>query len=102
VPTRDIQPCVSNNVVGKAACYKFFGVFLLSYEPMKEYMELYFLHVLKPNNFILTSALGGKLKDVTILLSWLHYLLSIIDRIKGLPVRKLLELKGDWDCKRRS
>jgi hypothetical protein len=91
VLTRDIQPCVSSCVAEKAACYKFSGVFHSFYEPVKEYMELYFLHVLKPPSFILTSALGGKLKDVTILLSRLHHLLSITDRVKELPVRKLLE-----------
>jgi hypothetical protein len=88
---KEIQQRVSNGVAEKAACYKFSGVCRLSYEPVKEYMELYFLHVLKPPNFILTSSLGGKLKNVTVLLSWLHYLLLITDKIKGLPVRKLLE-----------
>jgi hypothetical protein len=82
---------VSSCVAEKAACYQFSGVCRLAYEPVKEYMELYFLHVLKPPSFILTSSLGGKLKDVTILLSRLHYLLSITDRVKELPVRKLLE-----------
>jgi hypothetical protein len=75
----------------EGCCYQFSGVFHLSYEPMKEYMELYFLHVLKLPNFILTSSLGGKLKNVTVMLSWLHYLLSIMDRVKELLVRKLLE-----------
>jgi hypothetical protein len=48
VPTRDIQPCVSSCVTEQVACYKFSGVCRLAYEPVKEYMELYFLHVLKP------------------------------------------------------
>jgi hypothetical protein len=91
MPTRDIQPCVRSCVAEKAACYNFFGVCRLAYEPVKEYMEFYFLHVWKPPNFILTSTLGGKLKNVTVLLSRLHYLLSIMDRVKELPVRKLLE-----------
>jgi hypothetical protein len=78
-------------VAEKAVFYKFSRICRLAYEPVKEYMELYFLHVLKPPNFILTSALGGKLKNVIILLSRLHYLLSSIDRVKELPVRKLLE-----------
>jgi hypothetical protein len=78
-------------VAEKAACYKFSGVCFLFYEPVKEYMELYFLHVLKSPIFILTSSLGGKMKNVTILLSWLHSLLSVVDKVKELPVRKLLE-----------
>jgi hypothetical protein len=88
---RDFQPCVSSCVAEKAVCYKFSRIFHLAYEPVKEYMEFYFLHVLKPPNFILTSKLGGKMMNVTILLSWLHYLLSSIDRVKEIPVRKLLE-----------
>jgi hypothetical protein len=91
VPTRDIQPCVSSCVTNQATCYKFSGVCRLSYEPVKEYMELYFLHVLKPPNFILTSSLGGKMKNVTVLLSRLHSLLSIIDRVNKFAARKLLE-----------
>ena len=75
----------------QVACYKFSGVFHLAYEPVKEYMELYFLHVLKPPSFVLTSTLEGKLKDVTVLLSRLHLLLVIIDKVKELPIRKLLE-----------
>jgi hypothetical protein len=88
---REIQQCVSSCVAEKAACYKFSGVCRLSYEPVKEYMELYFLHVLKPPSFILTSSLGGKLKNVTVLLSRLHSLLSIIDRVNKFAARKLLE-----------
>jgi hypothetical protein len=75
-----------------AACYKFSGVHHLAYEPVKEYMDLYFLHVLKPPSFILTSTLGGKIKDVTVPLSRLHQLLVITDRVKDLPFGKLL----DW------
>jgi hypothetical protein len=91
MPTREIQQCVSSCVAEKVVCYQFSGVFHLAYKPMKEYMELYYLHVLKPPIFILTSSLGGNLKNVTILLSQLHYLLSIINGVKELPVRKLLE-----------
>jgi hypothetical protein len=69
-----------------------FGSSHLAYEPVKEYMDLYFLHVLKLPNFILTSTLGGKLKDVMVPLSWLHQLLVITDRVKELPFGKLL----DW------
>jgi hypothetical protein len=56
--TRDIQPCVRSYVIEQVACYKVSRFFPWSYEPVKEYMELYFLHVLKPPSFILTSALG--------------------------------------------
>jgi hypothetical protein len=78
-------------VIEQATCYKVSGFFPWSYEPVKEYTELYFLHVLKPPNFILTSSLGGKLKNVTVLLSRLHSLLSIIDRVNKFVARKLLE-----------
>jgi hypothetical protein len=91
VLARDIQPGVNNCKTNQATCCKFSGVFRLSYEPVEEYMELYFLHVLKPPSFILTSTLGGKLKNVIVLLSRLHYLLSIIDRISKFAARKLLE-----------
>ena len=63
----------------------------MSYELVEEYMELYFLHVLKPPSFILTSTLGGKMKNVIVLLSLLHDLLSIMERVRELLVRKLLE-----------
>jgi hypothetical protein len=54
-------------------------------------MELYFLHVLKLHRFIPTSTLGGKMKNVTVLLPQLHYRLSIIDKIKKFAAMKLLE-----------
>jgi hypothetical protein len=81
---------VNSCVAEEAFLHQFSGVFHWSYEPVKEYMELYFLHALKPLNFI-SSALGGELKDVIVLLSQLHQLFSIIDRVKELPFRKLLE-----------
>jgi hypothetical protein len=82
-----------NNCVAKeAACRPFSGVCHWSYEPVKEYMELYFLHNLEPPYFISTSACKEELKSVTILLSWLHHLFVIIDRRKELLFRKLL----DW------
>jgi hypothetical protein len=87
----EIQQCMSSCVAEKAACYKFSEVCRLSYEPVKEYMELYFLHFLKPPIFILTLSLGGKLKNVTILLSRLHSLLLIIDKVNKFAARKLLE-----------
>jgi hypothetical protein len=89
--TRDIQSCVSSCGADRAVCYKFSGVCHSFYEPVNEYLEWHFLHILEPPNLISTSAFGEKLKDVTILLSRLHYLLLIIDRVKELPVRKLLE-----------
>jgi hypothetical protein len=91
VPTRDIQPCVSSCVAETNACYEFSGVFRSAYELVKEYMELYFLHVLEPPSFILTSTLGGKLKDVIVMLSRLHYQLSVPDRVEEVLARKLLE-----------
>jgi hypothetical protein len=57
VPTRDIQPYVNNGVAEEVACHQFSGVFRWSYEPVKEYMELYFLHNLELPYFISTSAL---------------------------------------------
>jgi hypothetical protein len=89
--TRDIQPCVSSYGAEHVVCYKLSGVFHSFYEPVSKYLEWNFLHILEPPNFISTSAFGEKMKDVTILLSWLHYLLLITDIINGLPVRKLLE-----------
>jgi hypothetical protein len=88
---RDIQPGVNRGKTEHVFCHQPSGFCHLSYEPVKEYMELHFLHVLKPPNFILTSTLEGKMKDVIVLLSRLHRLLLITDRIKELPVRKLLE-----------
>jgi hypothetical protein len=61
------------------------------YELVNDYMELHFLHVLEPPRFISTAAFGGKLKYVTILLSQLNHLLPVANRVKELPVRKLLE-----------
>jgi hypothetical protein len=55
-------------------------------------MEWHFPYVLEPPYFISTSPCEEKLKIVAILLSWLHYLLVIIDRRKELPFRRLL----DW------
>jgi hypothetical protein len=57
VLSRDIQQCVRSCVAEKATCYKFSRFCRLSYEPVKEYMELYFLHVLNPPSFILASSL---------------------------------------------
>jgi hypothetical protein len=54
-------------------------------------MEFLFLHDLKPLSLIPLLPFGGKLKDVILLLSRLHQLLSITDRVKELPVRELLE-----------
>jgi hypothetical protein len=91
VLTRDIQPHVNNCVAEEAACRQFSGVFHWSYEPVKEYMELYFLHNLEPPYFISTSVYKKELKSVTVLLSWLHHLFVIIDKRKELSFRKLLE-----------
>jgi hypothetical protein len=88
---KEIQQCVSNYVAEKVVGYKFSGVCHSTYEPVREYMELYFLHFLKPPIFILTSEIGGNMKNLTILLSRLHYLLSSIDRVNKFAARKLLE-----------
>jgi hypothetical protein len=55
--SRDIQPCVSNYKTEHVFCHQPSGFFHFLYEPVREYMELHFLHVLEPLNFILTSAL---------------------------------------------
>jgi hypothetical protein len=73
-------------------CYILCRIFHSFYEPVSKYMEWHFLHISEPPIFIPTSALGEKLKDVIVLLSWLHHLLPIIDRVRELPFRKLL----DW------
>jgi hypothetical protein len=91
VLTTDIQPHVNNCVAEEVACHPSSGVFHWSYEPVKEYMELYFLHNLEPPYFISTSACEEELKSVAILLSRLHHLFVIIDRRKELLFRKLLE-----------
>jgi hypothetical protein len=53
-------------------------------------MEFHFLHVLKPPNFILPSALGGNMKSVINLLLHFHYPLLISDRVIKIFIRKLL------------
>jgi hypothetical protein len=60
------------------------------YEPVSEYMEWHFLHILEPPYFISTSSFEVGMKCVTVMLSWLHHLIVIIDKVKELPVRKLL------------
>jgi len=79
-------------VAKEATFHPFSGVFHWSYEPVKEYMELYFLHNLEPPYFISTSTCKEELKSVTILLSRLHHLFVIIDRRKELLFKKFL----DW------
>jgi hypothetical protein len=69
VLTRDIQPGVSNCKAKKAFCCQLHGFFHSFYEPIREYMELHFLHILNPPRFIQISALGGRIKDVIIQLS---------------------------------
>jgi hypothetical protein len=88
----DIQPCVSSCGAEQAFCYKFHRICHSFYEPVNKYMEWHFLHALEPPYFISTSAFEEKMKGVTVLLSWLHHLLLITDRMKGLLFRKLL----DW------
>jgi hypothetical protein len=91
VLTTDIQPKVSNCKKEQALCYKFSVVGHSSYEPVREYMELHFLHVLELPNLILPSVLGGALKNVIVSLSQFHYFVLISDRANEFPVRKPLE-----------
>jgi hypothetical protein len=94
VPTRNIQPYVGRGVVEEVACYKFSRICHSFYDPVSKYMEWHFLHILESPCFVSTSTFEEGMNGVTILLSWLHHLLVIIDRVKELPVRKLLE--GLW------
>jgi hypothetical protein len=75
----------------QAFCYPLRRIFHSFYEPVSEYMEWHFLHILDLPYFISTSAFEEGMKGVIVLLSRLHHLLVIIDRVKELPVRKLLE-----------
>jgi hypothetical protein len=88
---RDIQPHVNNCVAEEAVCRPFSGIRHSFYDPVSKYMEWHFLYALEPPTFIFTATLEDESKDVTILISWLHRLLSIIDRRKELLFRKLLE-----------
>jgi hypothetical protein len=88
---RGIQPHVNNCVVEEAACRQFSGIGHSFYDPVSKYMEWHFLYALDLPTFIFMAALEDELKDVTILMSWLHRLLSIIDRLKELLFWKLLE-----------
>jgi hypothetical protein len=90
--TSYIHPCLSIFGVEKAFCYRFHRIFHSFYEPINNYMEWHFLHILETPYFISTSSFEEKLKGVTILLSRLHHLLVITDRVKELPFKKLL----DW------
>jgi hypothetical protein len=88
---RDIQPCVSSYKTEHVFYHQPSGLFHLIYEPIREYMELNFLHVLEPLIFILTSALGGDLKSIIILLSQLHCFYLISDKVNKFAARELLE-----------
>jgi hypothetical protein len=87
----DIQPDVSNCKAEKDFCYQSSRFYHLFYDPVGEYMELHFLHVLKPSSFVIPSTLGGNLKNVIILLSQFYYLLLISGRVRKFSIRKLLE-----------
>jgi hypothetical protein len=60
VPTNDIQPCMSSCGAEQAFCYKFHRICHSFYEPVNEYMEWHFLHILEPPYFISTSILWRK------------------------------------------
>jgi hypothetical protein len=81
VPSNDIQPQMRSYGVEKVFCYQFHRIFHSFYEPVNEYMEWNLLHALEMTYFISTSALGEKLKDVIVLLSRLHHLLVITNRV---------------------
>jgi hypothetical protein len=53
MPTNDIQPCMSSCGAEQAFCYKFHKIFHSFYEPVNEYMEWHFLHILEPALFYL-------------------------------------------------
>jgi hypothetical protein len=88
---RDIQSHVNNCVAEEAICHPFSGIRHSFYDHVSKYMEWHFLYALEPPTFIFTETLEDESKDVTITISWLHRLLSIIDRKKELLFRKLLE-----------
>jgi hypothetical protein len=88
---RDIRPQVNNCVAEEVVCHQFPGIGHSFDDPVSEYMEWHFPYALEPPYFISTPACKEELKSVTILLSWLHHLLVIIDRRKELLSRKLLE-----------
>jgi hypothetical protein len=46
VPTRDIHPCVRSCVAEKAAYYKYSRIHHSLYEPVNDYMEWNFIHIL--------------------------------------------------------
>jgi hypothetical protein len=85
-----IQPQVNNCVAENAACRQFSRIGHSFYDPVSKYMEWHFLHALELPTFIFMAALKHESKDVAILSSWLHRLLSIINRRKELLFRKLL------------
>jgi hypothetical protein len=91
VLVRDIQPQENNCVAEEAACLQFSKIFHSFYDPVSKYMEWNFPYALELPYFISTPACKEELKSVTVLLSWLHHLLMIIDKRKELLSRKLLE-----------
>jgi hypothetical protein len=88
---KDIQPNVRNSVAEEAVCHQFSEIRHSFYDPVGEYMEWHVLYALEPPYSISNSPCEEKLKSVAVLLSWLHYLLVIIDRRKEILYRKLLE-----------
>jgi hypothetical protein len=65
----DIQLDVSSCKTEHAFYYQPSKFCHLFYDPIGEYMDLHFFHVLKPPKFILPSTLGGEMKNVIDLLS---------------------------------
>ena len=85
-----IQPQVNNCVAENAACCQFSRIGHSFYDSVSKYMEWHFLHALELPTFIFMAALKHESKDVAILSSWLHRLLSIINRRKELLFSKML------------
>jgi hypothetical protein len=88
----NIQPDVISCKAKQVFFYRPRKFYHLFYDPVREYKELHFLHVLKPPSFIFPSALEGELKNVIVLLSQFHYLYLISHRVNKFSVRRLL----DW------
>jgi hypothetical protein len=87
----EIQPYVSNCNLEQAFYYQPSRFYHLFYDPVGEYMELFFLNMLKPPRFILPSSLGGNLKDVITFLSQFCYPLLTSVRVNKFSIRKLFE-----------
>jgi hypothetical protein len=91
MPTKDIQPCViSCGQIGLSVTnFLEFSTHYMSLSA-STWSGISFISWSR-STLSSTSTSGGKLKDVIILLSRLHHLLFITDKVDELPVMKLLE-----------